>query len=491
MADIRIKDLPLGTPAATKLLPMDFSTTERASIRDIVFAGRPAASQAEAEAGTNSEKVMTPLTTKQSIASEVGDTIASAAQGALASTAVQPEDLSLVATTGLYTDLIGRPEIGSDVVFDVVEGVTSVSISYVPGTLRSVYRNGVRQTEWAATDGLTVTFPIVTSADIGDDGFCEIIVCIGENVGGSTAFNDGRYFLRTEAGRDVGDLVRYEDTDGAGLPTIRTSERIIFSKEVATSGDPYQFGFIRDANFSDGTYGTVNANVAMYLSVKQTTPNFQWNFLTSTTVEQDVGGPGGGEHVNAYFQALKFGDSQLWGMCLEFRDRTINPTTGSVGMEFGYFVNGADNNKLRHALDFSFGGFDNELGDNVISTGIRMGASFAQPGRMVMRKGVDIAGRVYEGIDLSNISPAFSVSGMGSGGDRALVMNPVGKLVWRDGRYGNPAGPLPDVAAFGWVPEKGTFLFSGPPVTIGTATADRKIKLNFNGVDIYINASLA
>lgn len=289
-------------------------------------------------------------------------------------------------------------------------------------------------------------------------------------------------------GRAVGDFLQYEDTDGAGLPTVRTSSRVIFTKDTATANDPYQFGFIRNVGAIGGA-GIVNSNVAMYLEVAQTTPNFQWNLLTSTTVKE--ASVGGGEHVNAYFQALKRGDSSLWGMCLEYRDFTTNPGSGSVGMEFGFFVNGADNNKLRHGLDFSFGGVTNELGDNVISTGIRMGASFAQPGRMVMRKGIDIAGRVFEGIDLSNISPAFSVTGMGSGGDRALVMNPVGKLVWRDGRYGNPAGPLPDVAAFGWVPEKGTFLFSGPPVTMGTAVADRKIKLNFNGIDLYINASPA
>jgi hypothetical protein len=286
-------------------------------------------------------------------------------------------------------------------------------------------------------------------------------------------------------GRDVGDFVQYEDTDGGGLPTIRTSKRIIFTKDTATANDPYQFGFIRKTGAIGGS-GVVNANVAAYLGVEQTTPNFQWNMLTSTTVK--AASAGGGEHVNFYAQAIKQGDSSLWGMCLEYRDQVVNPGSGSVGMEFGFFVNGADNNKLRHALDFSFGGYTNEPGDNVISTGIRMGPSFGEPGRMVMRKGFELAGRVYEGIDLSNISPVFSVSGMGSGGDRALLINTNGKIIWRDGGYGNPG---PDLASFGWVQAKGTFVFSGPPVTIGTAVADRKIKLNFNGIDLYINASPA
>lgn len=90
---IRIKELPIGVPNENKLLAMDLSTTEAATIKDVVYAGRPAASQAEAEEGVNSEKVMTPLTTKQSIASEAGVTIATADQGMLAETALQTADL--------------------------------------------------------------------------------------------------------------------------------------------------------------------------------------------------------------------------------------------------------------------------------------------------------------------------------------------------------------------------------------------------------------
>lgn len=91
MADIRIRDLPTASPpVSTDFVPIDNGTTRKTDIQTLVETGRPAASQAEAEAGVNSTKVMTPLTTKQSIASEVGVTLASAAQGALAATALQP-----------------------------------------------------------------------------------------------------------------------------------------------------------------------------------------------------------------------------------------------------------------------------------------------------------------------------------------------------------------------------------------------------------------
>lgn len=90
MAVVRINALPAGTPTQSKKLAMDLSTAESATIKDIVYAGRPAASQAEAEAGTDADKVMTPVTTKQSIAAQVGVTIASNAQGTKADSALQP-----------------------------------------------------------------------------------------------------------------------------------------------------------------------------------------------------------------------------------------------------------------------------------------------------------------------------------------------------------------------------------------------------------------
>lgn len=257
-------------------------------------------------------------------------------------------------------------------------------------------------------------------------------------------------------GRKVGDFLQYEDTDGSSLPTIRTDDRIIFSKAVTTKDDVYQFGFNRVTSFTDGTFGVTNSNVKMELQVNQTTPTFQYNLLTTTTV--GAVSNGGGEHVNAYFQAFKRGDSQLWATCLEFRDFTTNPGSGSIGMEFGYFVNGADNNKLRHALDFSFGcaiepaNPATYVGTDIISTGMRMGPSFGQPGRMILRKGYELSGRVDLGIDLSGIVNSYS--------DRMMAFNTNGKIIWRDGMP-TSGTPNPDRAAFSWNGALGTFVFAG------------------------------
>lgn len=94
MANLIIRPSALPTTRPTPN-PNEFtvvdngSTVAKTTIQDLVFAGRPAATQSQAEVGTNTTRAMTPLTTKQSIAAQVGVTLASQAQGALAESAVQ------------------------------------------------------------------------------------------------------------------------------------------------------------------------------------------------------------------------------------------------------------------------------------------------------------------------------------------------------------------------------------------------------------------
>lgn len=88
---IRPSALPRRTnPVASEIAPVDNGVQVAGStLAEIVNAGRPVASRAEAEAGVNAEKSMAPLTVKQSIASEVGVTLASKAQGDKADSAIQ------------------------------------------------------------------------------------------------------------------------------------------------------------------------------------------------------------------------------------------------------------------------------------------------------------------------------------------------------------------------------------------------------------------
>lgn len=68
MADIRIRDLPTASPpVASDFVAIDNGTTRKTDLQTLVETGRPSATQAEAEAGVESTKVMTPLTTKQAV----------------------------------------------------------------------------------------------------------------------------------------------------------------------------------------------------------------------------------------------------------------------------------------------------------------------------------------------------------------------------------------------------------------------------------------
>lgn len=79
MADIRINQLPAeNSPVASEVVAIDGATTRKTTLEKLVAAGRPLASQAEAEAGVQSTKAMTPLTTAQAIAAAAGDSFTKA-----------------------------------------------------------------------------------------------------------------------------------------------------------------------------------------------------------------------------------------------------------------------------------------------------------------------------------------------------------------------------------------------------------------------------
>lgn len=146
----------------------------------------PTPSEAEARAGTSTSSAMHPLATKQSIDAEVGVTIASAAQGLLAGTALQPNDVSAVAISGDYDDLLNKPDVTSVTQqnFSVVAGQTSVTISggYVIGRVYQVFLNGILLDNgtWSASNGSTVTFAAITNADIIEgESSASLTVAIG------------------------------------------------------------------------------------------------------------------------------------------------------------------------------------------------------------------------------------------------------------------------------------------------------------------------
>jgi hypothetical protein len=101
VADKKFSELPAATtPAGTEVVP-------------IVQGGATKRTTAQAIADLAS-RAWSTITGKPTTLAGYGITdAATAAQGALAATAVQPDDLADVATSGAYTDLSGRPTLGT------------------------------------------------------------------------------------------------------------------------------------------------------------------------------------------------------------------------------------------------------------------------------------------------------------------------------------------------------------------------------------------
>lgn len=105
MADIRIKDLPADSaPLDTDVVAVDGATTRKSTLAEVIAAARPLANQAEAEAGTDPSKAMTPLTVKQAIDALGGTQFATTAQGAKADSALQPASIGV--TVQAYNDML-------------------------------------------------------------------------------------------------------------------------------------------------------------------------------------------------------------------------------------------------------------------------------------------------------------------------------------------------------------------------------------------------
>lgn len=93
MVNIPIRDIPGGVvadPQPTNRIAIDNGTAmQQTTIENAVNSAAPVATQSEAQVGIDNSKRMTSLRVKQSIAAEVGVTIASKDQGDLANSAVQ------------------------------------------------------------------------------------------------------------------------------------------------------------------------------------------------------------------------------------------------------------------------------------------------------------------------------------------------------------------------------------------------------------------
>lgn len=145
---VRPKDLALrAAPVASEIVPSDNgSTVGGVTWEKGVNAGRPLASQAEAEAGTQATKAMTPLTTKQAVSK-------------LAVTSVVPGENVTIGGTPNAPVINAAAELASGVKGDVEVGT--------PTTDWVVPRLSVESRAWA----ISSLHPIIAPESLRTDGY--------------------------------------------------------------------------------------------------------------------------------------------------------------------------------------------------------------------------------------------------------------------------------------------------------------------------------
>ena len=180
--NVPIRDIPgaEGTPNASSLVAMDNGISmQKTTVKKVVDAGAPVASQAEAEGGTDNDKRMSALRVKQAIAAQVGVTIASKSQGDKADTAVQPgalgsaavEDASAFATAtqGGKADTAVQP----DEVAPVLSTATLVSVTDALSDLQNVSDNDSRLSIGGNSYSESLPLYFAGKALVGDGGTIE------------------------------------------------------------------------------------------------------------------------------------------------------------------------------------------------------------------------------------------------------------------------------------------------------------------------------
>lgn len=295
MADIRIRQLPDGGgPVASDFIPLDNGSTRKATVQAVVEVGRPAASQAEAEAGTNPSKAMTPLTTAQAVdfygLTKAGNLagIANAATArtnlGLGSAAVENTSAFATAAQGAKADTAWQPTTGADS-FGV-----SINSSRIYGRVRDHvdildYATSVstRDNIKNGTTGFKTVFDdAVTDAVARGIGFVHFPAGNFELDSGQVLNNPGLY-IRGEAGATF----LYKNGAGRMFQTLGTVPTVGYALTVNASAGATSVTMSTSdaANFTAGTRAIIWQN-AMTASGAARDAEFVWitNVDTGTGV---------------------------------------------------------------------------------------------------------------------------------------------------------------------------------------------------------------
>jgi uncharacterized protein YaiE (UPF0345 family) len=285
MADVRINALPEETsPTASENVAIDLSSTRRVTIQRLVDAGAPVASQAEAEAGTNAVKRMTPLTTKQQIDSRIGTGSGQIAAG---------DDSRIVNAVPNSRTLTGGA--GMDPIGDLTIN-------------RSIALSAASQASLAKAD------TSIQPADLSNDV-------------------------------EINKAPKFYDIGGSGIPAINADDRLLIIGN-GLAADTHTVEIRRVTDYTTGTSGFLNSALKCRVVVDSGVSGPYENAILAIADVYDTGGQhhagafqGNKRNNSAPIWAGVFEAHESLG--------GANPTTGTVGIEVDIFAASTDSNRNR------------------------------------------------------------------------------------------------------------------------------------------------
>lgn len=292
---IRPEDLPAGTPTNTAAIPFDSGTqVQKATPLDIINAGTPLASQAEAEAGVDNVKRVTSLRVAQAVAAQIPNTPFSQSAGYGASSFGEKLQQEISVTDAPY---LADPS-----------GVANSTTAFT-----------------AAASGARV-----------------LIVPQGEyKLATTPAFTGVLAKLRS------GSILT-----GSGAAPLGFTGGSIMEQWLHNTDTPDQFAtfYIRkNRTGSGGTpfYSSATIRADTYVADGATDFNWTANFNLDNSASD-------GQNVACYPTAIKRAAGPTWAMCATITDLTgPSPSTPAIGLEIDVDCNGADSNFSRVGLDIA------------------------------------------------------------------------------------------------------------------------------------------
>lgn len=169
------------------------------------------------------------------------------------------------------------------------------------------------------------------------------------------------------------------------VSTLTDTGGKFYYRPLTSPDDGPTFRVQRDATHTGGTVGAVNFAGSFAASVGDANTNHEWALIGR--VANYSAASNTAHRVGVYGQAFNYADGYVWSGCFEYRDinPVVNPTQGKIGVEMGYFSQGADDNNQRVVLDMPIHNTNTPGGQLVISFGARIGGGFTPFGSTVRR----------------------------------------------------------------------------------------------------------